>query len=167
MLCDAQEVDALFALVAELNRATHCAALNLGARGNPTGALNIIASRTGQIPPVSFLDGSPRHQADLTMSPMLERGEVDALLLISPHHDAAAPLSVQNIPTIVIGHDHRAVPESIQVAIATATPGLDAGGTFHRADDVPLRLQKTRSSARPSDEEVLEQLLQRLSFSPA
>jgi formylmethanofuran dehydrogenase subunit B len=166
-LCDTQEVDALFTLVAELNRATHWAALNLGARGNATGAINIIASRTGQMPPVSFLGGSPRHQADLTMSRMLERGEVDALLLISPHHDGSPPLPVQNIPAVVIGHDHRAVPESTQVAIVTATPGLDAGGTFHRADDVPLRLQKARSSARPSDEEVLDQLLQRLSSSPA
>jgi formylmethanofuran dehydrogenase subunit B len=161
-ICDGQEVDALFALVAQLNRATHWGALGLGSSGNPAGAINVLASRTGHPPPVSFLDGTRRHQADCTAARMLERGEVDAFFLISPHHHTSATLSVQNIPTVVIAHHHEAMLESADVTIVTATPGLDAGGTFHRADDVPLRLVKTRNSTRPSDEGVLHQILERL-----
>jgi formylmethanofuran dehydrogenase subunit B len=160
--CDAEEADGIFELIAELNRTTHWAALDLGPRGNPTGALNVIASRTGHPPPVSFLDDTPRHQADFTAPLMLERGEVDALFLIALDRDTSPALPTKNIPTIAIGHDPRAIPGSAAVAIVTATPGLDADGTFHRADDVPLRLIAKRNSTRPSDEQVLDQLLERL-----
>jgi formylmethanofuran dehydrogenase subunit B len=161
-ICDAAEADAIFALIVELNRITHWAALDLGGRGNATGALNVIASRTAHPPPVSFLDGSPRHQADFTARPMLERGEVDALFLISPHYDTSPALPFEGVPTIAICHEPKTIPESAAVAIVTATPGIDTGGTFHRADDVPLRLNHARNSNRPSDEEVLEQVLERL-----
>jgi formylmethanofuran dehydrogenase subunit B len=165
-ICDAEEIDALFALVAELNRATHWAALNLDSRGNATGALNVIAGRTGHPPPVSFLNGSPRHRPHFTAPMMLERGEVDALFLISADHDTSSTLAIKTVPRIVIGHDHLAILESADVAVVTATPGVDAGGTFHRADDVPLRLVKPLSSPRPSDEEVLAQLLEKLNSFP-
>jgi formylmethanofuran dehydrogenase subunit B len=162
-LIDAEELDAIFALVTELDRATHWASLSLGCGGNATGALNVISSRTGQPPPLSFVDGTPHHQADLSGPLMLERGEVDALLLISPHRDTLTALPIKNLPTVIVHHDDGTMFESADVAIVAATPGLDAPGTFHRADDVPLRLGKVRNSTRPSDEEVLGMFLERLS----
>jgi formylmethanofuran dehydrogenase subunit B len=165
-ICDAEEVDAIFALMAQLNRTTHWAALNLGSRGNATGALNMIASRIGHPPPITFLNGTARHESDFAGPLMLERGEIDALLLVSPDCNTLPALRMTDVPTILIRHDHSAIPESADVTIVTATPGLDAGGTFHRADDVPLRLVTVRSAARPSDEEVLEQFLKRLNPLP-
>jgi formylmethanofuran dehydrogenase subunit B len=48
------------------------------------------------------------------------------------------------------------------VFLPTACYGVDAAGTAYRMDGVPIRLRPVISSARPTDEEILDQLIEKV-----
>jgi formylmethanofuran dehydrogenase subunit B len=68
-----------------------------------------------------------------------ERGEFDAELVI-------------DVATVTVG----------RVAFATAVDGIEVAGTAHRMDGVPVPLRAPRQSDRPSIEEVLAAIEERL-----
>jgi formylmethanofuran dehydrogenase subunit B len=123
---------ALHSLVRDLARDRHAVTLGLRA-GNARGAEDVLAWQTGFAGPVDFARGFPREA---------ERGEFDAELVVAA--EAA---------TVTVGS---------RVAFATAVDGIEVAGTAHRMDGVPIPLRAPRQSDRPSIEDVLAAIEERL-----
>ena len=123
---------ALHSLVRDLARDRHAVTLGLRA-GNARGAEDVLTWQTGFAGPVDFARGFPREA---------ERGEFDAELVVAA--EAA---------TVTVGS---------RVAFATAIDGIEVAGTAHRMDGVPVPLRAPRQSDRPSIEDVLAAIGERL-----
>ena len=136
---------ALHSLVRDLARDRH--AVTLGLRGgNARGAEDVLAWQTGFAGPVDFARGFPRECA---------AEQVDAALVVAA--ELPGPLEV---PTVVV--DARVTATSARVAFATAADGIEVAGTAHRMDGVPIPLRAPRQSDRPSVEDVLAAIEERL-----
>ena len=134
---------ALHSLVRDLARDRH--AVTLGLRdGNARGAEDVLAWQTGFAAPVDFARGFPREA---------ERGDVDAALVVA----ADLPLERAHRGGRLASH-----ATSARVAFATAADGIEVAGTAHRMDGVPIPLRAPRQSDRPSIEDVLAAIAERL-----
>src|SRR3954451_22660758 len=150
----------LFSLVRDLNRDRHAVTLGLRAEGNARGAEDVLAWQTGFPAAVSFARGYPRaNPAELSTAALLERGEVDAALVVAcdllEHLPATAADSLRAWPTVVIDARATATSQAARVAFATAADGIEVPGTVHRMDGVRLPRPAPRAGDRPSIEEVL------------
>jgi len=134
---------ALASLVRDLNRERHAVTLALR-DGNARGAEDVLAWQSGFAGPVSFARGAPRESPGAAA--LLERGDVDAALLL-------APIEPHGVPTVVVSA--RETGLDARVAIAPAADGIEVAGTVHRMDGVPLPLRAPRPGDRPSVEDVL------------
>ena len=137
---------ALHSLVRDLARDRHAVTLGLRADGNARGAEDVLAWQTGFAGPVDFARGFPREA---------ERVDVDAALVVG------AELLLE-VPTVVIDSRATATSEAARVAFATAADGIEVPGTAHRMDGVPIPLRAPRPSDRPSSEDVLAAIEERL-----
>jgi formylmethanofuran dehydrogenase subunit B len=52
--------------------------------------------------------------------------------------------------------------EAARVAFVTAAPGVHQAGVVHRLDGVPVPLRAVLHSSRPSDQDVLEAIAERV-----
>ena len=155
----------LFALVAELNQHTRFAVIPMRGHGNVTGADQVMAWQTGYPFAVSFGRGYPRYgPGEFSTVDLLARGEADAALVIASdptaHLPRAAVRHLEAIPTIVLDPMPTLTAKTARVVLPTACYGLDAPGTAYRMDAVPLRLRPVLPRQRPTDEEVLDQIIE-------
>ncbi len=159
-----RRVEALFQLTTELNAFTRCYARALGGL---TGAGQVFAWQTGYPFGVNLSRPYLRYNpGEFTALEMLERGEVDACLLIDS--EAAGTLSIaargalERLPTIAL--DPPTSPSTLPATVrfTTAVAGLHHGGTAYRLDDVALPLRAVLPAAYPSAAKVLEQMTTRL-----
>jgi formylmethanofuran dehydrogenase subunit B len=159
------QVDALWALVRDLNAYTRAAAAPLPAGGNAAGAASVVCSRTGATSAVDLARGYPRfNPGEYGAEAVLARREVDAALIVaagrtstlSPtarrHLAATARVTIESSPTT----------GDAAVAFTTAPFGRAAGGTIFRMDGVPLPLRPALVSPHPSDVEILARLESRV-----
>jgi formylmethanofuran dehydrogenase subunit B len=132
---------ALFSLVRDLSHDRHTVTLGLRGEGNARGAEDVLAWQTGFPAAVSFARGHPRaNPGEFSAAALLERGEVDAALVIAC--DALAPLpGLREVPTVVIDARDTETAKAARVAFATAADGIEVAGTVHRMDGVPLPLR--------------------------
>ena len=156
---DESDALALFALVRDLARDRHAVTLGLRRDGNGRGAEDVLAWQTGFAGPVSFARGHPREE--LGAATLLERGEVDAALVV-----AADPLEdlprLRELPVVVVDARATATSEVARVAFATAADGIEVAGTAHRMDGVPVPLRAPLATDRPGIEDVLAAIVERL-----
>jgi formylmethanofuran dehydrogenase subunit B len=137
-------IEALHALVKDLNEKSRVVCRSLGRMGNLTGAEQVLTWTTGYATSIDFSRGYPRFSpGEYSVDPLLQRGEVDAVL-------------VSRQPAIVV---HQLDRSNSAIAFATSLPGIDHGGTVYRVDGVPLPLRPFRKSHLPSEAEVLAKLL--------
>jgi formylmethanofuran dehydrogenase subunit B len=127
-----------------LNRDRHAVTLGLRA-GNTRGAEDVLAWQTGFATAVSFARGHPREVFGT---------EADAALVIG----SDVPEHLRDLPVVVVG----ARAAEGRVAFATAADGIEVAGTAHRMDGVPVPLRAPRDSERPSVEDVLAAIAERL-----
>jgi formylmethanofuran dehydrogenase subunit B len=147
---------ALFSLVRDLSRDRHAVMLALRGDGNARGAEDVLAWQTGFPSAVSFARGYPRaNPGEFSAAELLDRGEVDAALVIG----AGALPGLRELPTVVV--DTEAAPWA-RVAFATAVAGIDVAGTAHRMDGVPVPLRALLDGDRPTAEDVLAAIAERL-----
>ena len=147
---------ALFALGRDLRHDRHAVTLALRRDGTARGAEDVLAWQTGCPAAVSFARGHPRaNPGELDAAGLLERGEVDAALVIG----ADAPPGLGDLPTVVVG---AAQSPAARVAFATAIAGIDVAGTAHRMDGVPVPLRALLDGDRPTAEDVLDAIAERL-----
>jgi formylmethanofuran dehydrogenase subunit B len=111
--------------------------------------------------------GFPRYNpGEYSANELLERGEVDACLLVGS--EPVADLSerarerLRDIPTIVLDYPHIAPAFEPTVRFTTAVYGLHRPGTAYRMDEIPIPLKGILQSSLPSDDEVLAAILARL-----
>jgi formylmethanofuran dehydrogenase subunit B len=156
---DELEALALFALVRDLNRERHAVTLGLRSDGNARGAEDVLAWQTGFATPVSFARGHPRET--LGAAALLERGEVDAALVVSADPLERLP-GLRALPLVAVDARATATLEAAAVAFAPAADGIEVAGTVHRMDGVPIPLRAPFAADRPSIEDVLAAIAGRL-----
>ncbi len=161
------QVDALMALIRDLNAFTRAAAAPLAAHGNSAGAAGVICSRTGAPSAVSLARGYPRfNPGEYSAEDVLARSEADAVLLVAA--DPASSLSpaarrhLATIDRVTIASGSTTGDEGAAVAFTTAAYGRATGGTIFRMDGVPLPLRPAQISPHPGDVEILARLESRL-----
>ena len=151
------EALALLALVRDLARERHVVTLGLRRDANGRGAEDVLAWQTGFPAAVSFARGHPRE--DLSASALLERGEVDAALVVTSdpleHLPPAAAERLRELPTVVVDARATATSQAARVAFTTAADGIEVAGTVHRMDGVPVPLRAPLAGDRPGVEDVL------------
>ncbi len=149
----------------------------LGAGGNVAGAMAALAAATGYPRAVGCSGGFPRYgPEEFDAAHMIGEGGADAVLFVgglaagplykddagTPARRAAGGRQRGPIPTIVTGprlSRGLAVPD---IFLPTATPGLSAAGSSSRSDGVPVPLRAIVPSRRPTEDEALNALLERL-----
>ena len=157
----------LLALVAELNAHTRFTTMAMRGHGNVAGADCTLTWQTGYPFAVNFARGYPQYNpGEFTAVDVLARGEADAALIIASDpvahfpHQAAQRLS--QIPTIVLDPEVNLTARVARVVLPTAIYGVSAAGTAYRMDNVPLPLKKVVDSPRPTDEQVLDWMIERV-----
>lgn len=157
-------VGELVALVAELNQHTRFSALPMRGHGNVAGADEVLTWQTGYPFAVSFSARFPRYgPGEFSAVDMLANDEVDAVLVIASdpllHLPDRAARRLRAIPVVVLDPRPSQTAQVARVFLPTACYGLDASGTFYRMDGVPILLRAALPPQRPSDEQVLDQML--------
>jgi len=158
---------ALFALVRDLSRERHAVTLGLRVDGNARGAEDVLAWQTGFPSAVSFARGYPRsNPGELSAAALLERGEVDAALVVASdpleHLPGDAADRMRELPMVVVDARGTATAAAARVAFATAADGVELPGTVHRMDGVPIPLRAPLPAERPGAEDVLAAIAGRL-----
>ncbi|HEX4129258.1 MAG TPA: formylmethanofuran dehydrogenase subunit B [Pirellulales bacterium] len=157
-------VEALLALVRDMNAHTRCVCNALRSGGNQAGAESALLWQTGFPFGVNFARGYPRYNpGEFTAEALLERREVDTVLVVAgdplTELGARAAAQLRRVPLVCIDCRDTPTRRSAQVAIATAPYGIAVGGTVYRMDDVPLPLRPALGSPLPNDEDVLRVIL--------
>jgi formylmethanofuran dehydrogenase subunit B len=161
---------ALLSLVRDLSRERHTVSLGLRREGNARGAEDVLAWQTGFPAAVSFARGYPRaNPGELSAAALLERGEVDAALVVASdplaHLPAPAAQRLRELPIVVVDARATATAKAARVAFATAADGIEVAGTVHRMDGVPIPLRAPLAGERGragSIEDVLAAIAGRL-----
>ncbi len=157
--------EAVAALVRELNEKSRWARLLLRQDANVTGAEQVLTWRTGYPRAVDFSIGYPRSCGDeFSAQRLLERGEVDALLVVCddpsdcfPAGSAAAE-RLRTLPIVAVDSQQSECWATAHVKLATAIPGVQSPGTMFRLDGVSLELRPVLNSPLPADFEMLREL---------
>lgn len=158
-------VSELFTLVAELNEHTRFSVIPMRGHGNVTGADQVMTWQSGYPFAVSFARGYPVYgPGEFSAVDVLTRREADAALILASdpvaHFPRAAAQVLEQIPTIVLDPMPSLTTEVAAVVFPTACYGLEAAGTAYRMDGVPIRMRPVLPSGRPTDEEILDQLIE-------
>ena len=132
---------ALLTFAQALNGPTRCAYVALRAGGNRSGADACLTAQTGYPIAVDFSRGHPRYRPHEHAAARLERGHVDAVLVVGSAGLIPFPAArFASVPTIVIGPRATEAPFSTSAAVDTGVAGIHEAGTALRMDEVPLPL---------------------------
>ena len=158
-------VSELFTLVAELNQYTRFSVIPMRGHGNVAGADQVLTWQSGYPFAVSFARGYPRYgPGEFSTVDVLARAEADAALILASdpvaHFPRAAAQQLERIPTIVLDPNRNLTTQVARVVFPTACYGVDAAGTAYRMDGVPIRLRPVLPTVRPTDVEVLDQIIE-------
>jgi len=156
-------VEALLLLVRDLNAYTRFFARRMRVQGDVTGADTVLTWQTGYPFSVSLSRGYPRYNpGEFSAQNMLERGEVDACLLVGSEGVArfseAAVEHLRRMPTIALDHPtiESAIPPTVR--FTTAVYGVHRPGTAYRMDGIPIPLRAFLPTDYPSDGDVLSMI---------
>jgi len=156
-------VEALLLLVRDLNDYTRFFARRMRVQGDVTGADTVLTWQTGYPFSVSLSRGYPRYNpGEFSANNMLERGEVDACLLVGSEGVArfseAAVDHLRRVPTIALDHPtiESVIPPTVR--FTTAVYGVHRPGTAYRMDGIPIPLRAFLPTDYPSDGDVLRMI---------
>ncbi len=151
------QLDALHALVKDLNRSTRAICRSLGSSGNLAGAEQVLTWTTGYPAAIDFSRGYPRYSpGEFSAREILKRGEADVLLLLGSSPSLLSQCTAAELNKLsVISCASSAEALAAAVAFRVAKTGVQSGGTTYRVDGVPLPLRPPLTSQLPSDAEVL------------
>jgi formylmethanofuran dehydrogenase subunit B len=142
---------ALHELVRALCHERHVVTLALSSGPGTTGAQDVLAWQTGYAPNVDLASGHP--ELVTATRPLAADEDVDVALRIEGAH-APLPAGVAEIALC----SAPAGPD-VDVSIRTAAAGVEAAGTAHRLDGVPLTLQAPLACDAPTAAALLTRLL--------
>jgi formylmethanofuran dehydrogenase subunit B len=149
-------VQALAALVKDLNRETRFSALPLGGGNGDLTAAQVATWQTGYPLRIDFGRGYAHYDPfAYDASALLKRGEADLLVWVSSFFDTLQPPE-SSVPVIALARTAAKFKTAPRVFIPVATPGIDHAGHVFRTDNVvAIRLKKLRESALPSVAEAV------------
>jgi formylmethanofuran dehydrogenase subunit B len=158
-------VSELFTLVAELNQHARFSVIPMRGHGNVAGADQVLTWQSGYPFAVSFARGYPQYgPGEFSAVDVLARGEADVALILASdplaHFPSAAARQLERIPTVVLDPMPTLTTQAARVVFPTACYGVDAAGTAYRMDGVPIRLRSVLPLVRPTDVDVLDQLIE-------
>jgi formylmethanofuran dehydrogenase subunit B len=153
-------VEALLALVEDLNDFTRFTARRLRIPGDVTGADAVLCWMTGFPFAVNLARGFPRYNpGEYSANDLLARGEVDTCVLIGSESckdlSRRAQQTLRAVPTIALDYPNAELPFEATVQFTTAIYGIHAPGTAYRMDEIPIPLRRLVPSNLLSDDEVL------------
>ncbi len=164
-----RNIEEAISLVGDLNAWTKFTIMPMRGHFNVAGANMVLSWQTGYPYAVDFSHGYPRYNpGDTSAVDVLSRGECDAALIIGsdPLSTFPGPVAknLSKIPLIVVDPHRTHTNERANVVIPSAPVGIEAGGTAHRMDGVPLMLRKLIDppAGIKSDAEILQMILKRL-----
>jgi formylmethanofuran dehydrogenase subunit B len=153
---------ALLSLVRDLSRQRHAVTLGLRGDANARGAEDVLAWQTGFPAAVSFARGHPRaNPGELSAAALLDRGEVDAALVVASDPLEQLP-RLRDLPIVVVDARATETARAARVAFAAAVEGIEVAGTAHRMDGVPIPLRALLEADRPAVADVLAAIAERL-----
>ncbi|HEY2786035.1 MAG TPA: formylmethanofuran dehydrogenase subunit B [Fimbriiglobus sp.] len=160
-------VEALFQLVADLNRQSRFYARWMGPLGDVAGAGDLLTWQFGYPFGINLAAGFPRYNpGEFTGPDVLARNEVDACLLAGSESVREFPDiardRLRTIPMILLDPADADPVVPAAVKFTTATFGIHCPGTAHRMDNVTMPLPTLLSTSYPDDGEVLNELLKRI-----
>lgn len=145
---------ALHELARALSHDRHVVTLALPQAAGTLGAQDALAWQTGYAGNVDLASGHPELVTDT--QPLEDADDVDVAVCV----DGALGRLPARVAEIVLCsvplHGGGSAPE---VSIRTAAPGVEAEGTAHRLDGVPLALQAPRPAGAPTAAALLARLL--------
>ena len=155
-----RSVEALLQLVRDLNASGRAYARRMRRYGDVAGADSVLAWQTGYPFGVNLAAGYPRYcPGEFTVPQMLERGEIDALVLVGSETLAGFPEAalrrLADIPVVALDPPGVLPPVAPAVRFNTATYGVHRGGTAYRLDEIPIPLRPVLPTHLPTDAEVL------------
>ena len=136
----AWRAEALIALAQQLNAGIRCSLMALRAGGNRNGAESVMTWQTGFPMTVDYSRGVPRYRPDEATAALLERGALDAIIIVGNARAESIP-SMGDVPRIVIGPWASQAEPAAEIAIDTGVAGIHEGGMAFRMDDIPLPLR--------------------------
>lgn len=160
-------VSALLELVRDLNAHTRFVARRLRIPGDVTGADLVLCWQTGFPFAVNLAREYPRYNpGEYSANELLARKEVDACLLVGSESvtefSPEARDHLASIPVIGLDYPHLKPQVAATVQFTTAVYGIHAAGTAYRMDEVPIPLRRILPSSYPTDDAVLQAILDRL-----
>jgi formylmethanofuran dehydrogenase subunit B len=155
----------LFTLTAQLNEFARFIVMPMRGHGNVAGADQVLTWQSGYPFAVSYARGYPQYgPGEFSAVDVLVRQEADAALILASdpvaHFPRAAAMQLKRIPTIVIDPVVNLTAEGAQVFFPTCCYGVDAEGVSYRMDNVPIRLRGALPTVRPTDESVLDAIIE-------
>jgi formylmethanofuran dehydrogenase subunit B len=160
-------IENLIGLTIDLNKKSKAVLRPMRGHFNVTGACEVFTWKTGYPFAVDFTSGKPFYNpGDTTIMDILERKDLDALLVVGADPLPNLPISTSKIlteiPVIVIDPMWSISSEICDIYLPCAITGIEAGGTAYRMDGVPIKLKKLIYSNYYSDFEILENIFERL-----
>lgn len=162
-----KNVDGALSLVADLNAFTKFVVLAMRGHYNVAGFGQVCAWETGYPMAVDLSRGAPYFNPGETAAcDLLARREADAMMVVAADPASNFPRktveAMADIPVIQVDPFPNPTTFIADVVIPTAVCGIEAEGTAYRMDGLSLRMKKVLDSAYPTDEEVVENILDRV-----
>jgi len=164
-----ESVAQLMRLVSDLNAHTRFSVMAMRGPlgfGNVGGSFKVLCWQTGYPFAINFARGYPRYNpGEFTASELLERQEVDAVLVVGADPVEYLPprlgAMLERLPTVVLAPRLNRTARQATVFFPTAVYGISAPGTMFRVDRIPIRAGQVLESPLPTDAAVLRQILSR------
>ena len=140
----------LHELVRELCRSRHVVSVALPAAAGTRGAQEVLSWQTGYAPNIDLASGHPELLSVTTPLDTTEGVDVSLCIEAAPQapRDGVTGIALSSLPV-----------EGVAVSIRTASGGVEATGTAHRLDGVPLTLQAPLPGEAPTAAALLTRLL--------
>jgi formylmethanofuran dehydrogenase subunit B len=165
-----ESVAQLMHLVNDLNAYTRFSVMAMRGPlgfGNVGGSFKVLCWQTGYPFAINLSRGYPRYNpGEFTASELLERQEVDAVLVVGADPVEYLPprlgAMLERLPTVVLAPRLNRTARQATVFFPTAVYGISAPGTMFRVDRIPVRTRQVLESPLPTDAAVLRGLLSRI-----
>ena len=162
-----KNVDNALSLVADLNGFTKFVVMAMRGHYNVAGFGQVCAWETGYPMAVDLSRGAPYFNPGETAAcDLLGRRETDAMMVVAADPASNFPRAtveaMAEIPVIQVDPFPNPTTFLADVVIPTAVCGIEAEGTAYRMDGLSLRMKKVVDSGLPTDEEVVENILDRV-----
>lgn len=164
-----RNLEALLKLVWEMNEYTSFVALPMAGHFNTIGFNHTATWVTGYPLGIDFSRGTPyANPGETTFAEILQRGEVDAALIIGSNPMSSFPTELARklaqIPLIVVDCFRTLTVKHATVAIPAAITGIETGGIAYRMDSVPIILREFLSPPEGvlSDADVIRGIIEKV-----